>query len=77
MKKITKWSEYQEYVQFGEVTIEEENGELMLYSYYDTRHDMNMFAVVLRDTIMLIDEGFPYGYWRGAKAVYNNLIGEV
>ena len=76
MKKIDKWSEYQEYVQFSEVTIEEENGELMLYSYYDTRHDRDMFAVVLRDTIMLIEEGFPYDYWNGAKAVYNNLIGE-
>ena len=68
---MDKWSEYQDYIQNGKFNIEQQNGELMLYHYFDTLQWGYRYAIVLNDNIILIGKEYPNDEWFGATEVYN------
>lgn len=65
-----KWSEYQECIQDKKFSIEEQLGDLCMYYYFDTLQWGYRYAIVLKDTIILISEEYPYDEWFGASEAY-------
>lgn len=71
---MNKWSEYQDYMQTDTIKIEDQYKDLILYRGFCTLTWSCRYVLVLRDNILVMSEGYPYGEFETAKSVYEVLF---
>ncbi len=68
-----KWSEFKETI--TDIKIEDEKLKLVLYSYKDdAAFNGRMYALVLDDDIILIDEEYPERDWDTYEMMYELML---
>lgn len=66
-----KWNEYQQFIKKDSLKIEEDNEDLKLYHFFDNLQWTWIYAVVLKDNILICSKEYPYTVFETAKDVYH------